>query len=292
LKIKNIDELCEDYLEENASMNTLAKKYNCRIETIRNNLHKSDNRNVIEKLNSKKTIKLKIDYEELYNEYLKNNITLEILSKKYKCSITTIWEYLNKSNNKNVYKKLRKNKPSEVKILNKEQIIVLANNTEEEYIFPIYLYDIIKQTSWGEVDNKKGSKYLRGSVKGKIIQAHYLVIGCPLKGYEVDHIDRNTKNNMPNNLRIVTKSINNHNKKIQKNNTTGYKGVSYNKKRNRYRSTIKIGKETIDLGYFIMKEEAALSYFNIKYNLLGYEYMTDLEIKQYNDLLTYFIIKN
>jgi hypothetical protein len=35
------------------------------------------------------------------------------------------------------------------------------------------------------------------------------------KGYEVDHIDRNRKNNFPDNLRLVTKSENNLNKNIK-----------------------------------------------------------------------------
>lgn len=35
------------------------------------------------------------------------------------------------------------------------------------------------------------------------------------KGYEIDHIDRNRKNNFPDNLRLVTKSENNQNKDIK-----------------------------------------------------------------------------
>lgn len=35
------------------------------------------------------------------------------------------------------------------------------------------------------------------------------------KGYEIDHIDRDRKNNFPNNLRLVTKSENNQNKDIK-----------------------------------------------------------------------------
>jgi len=292
MKIKDIEMLCSEYLKEDASMSKLAKQYNCKKITIKRNLNKSQNIKVLEKIKNNTTIKMNINLIELCNKYLKENITLEKLANEYRCSIKTIWKYLSNCNDENVHKKLKINNFSEVKLLNKYQIAIIPNNTKEEYIFPIYLYEIMKNVSWSELDNKKGNKYLRGNVKGENIQAHYLVIGCPLRGYEVDHISRNTKNNMLDNLRIVTKSINNHNKKIYKNNSSGYKGVSYIRKRDRYRATIKIGKEKFDLGYFKLKENAALSYFNIKYNLLGFEFMTDLEIEQYNALLTYFAIKD
>lgn len=289
MKIKNIERLCNEYLKEDATMSKLAKKYNCENITIKRNLSKSQNINVLKKIKDNTKIKININLMELCNGYLKENATLESLANEYQCSIKTIWKYLSNSDNKNIHKKLKINNFSEVNLINERQISIIPNNAKEEYIFPIYLCNIMKDVSWSEMGSK--SKYLRGNIKGKNIQAHYLVIGCPLKGYEVDHIDRNTRNNMLDNLRIVTKSINNHNKKIFKNNSSGYKGVSYITKRKRYRSSIKIGKENFELGSFVSKEKAALSYFNIKFNLLGFEYMTDLEIEQYNNLLTYFIIK-
>lgn len=45
----------------------------------------------------------------------------------------------------------------------------------------------------------------------------------------VDHIDRNTFNNSKSNLRIVNNSLNQRNKSIQKNNTSGITGVRYDK---------------------------------------------------------------
>lgn len=43
----------------------------------------------------------------------------------------------------------------------------------------------------------------------------------------VDHADRDTHNNQRRNLRQATKSQNNHNMDIRKDNTTGYKGIQY-----------------------------------------------------------------
>lgn len=44
---------------------------------------------------------------------------------------------------------------------------------------------------------------------------------------EIDHIDRNKRNNVPANLRLVTRSINNANIGPRKENTSGYHGVSW-----------------------------------------------------------------
>lgn len=47
---------------------------------------------------------------------------------------------------------------------------------------------------------------------------------------EVDHIDRNKSNNSPENLRVVSKSENNLNRKIQGNNTSGFTGIHFNER--------------------------------------------------------------
>ena len=51
----------------------------------------------------------------------------------------------------------------------------------------------------------------------------------------VDHMDRNKQNNSLNNLRWVTYSENNHNRCIMKNNVTGYRGISWDAPRKKYR---------------------------------------------------------
>ena len=82
----------------------------------------------------------------------------------------------------------------------------------------------------------------------------------PDKGMVIDHLDGNPLNNQKNNLRICTHSENMRNCKISINNTSGFKGVSFVKKNNTYKSAIKLNKKTIYLGYYIDPIDAAKAY--------------------------------
>ncbi len=73
---------------------------------------------------------------------------------------------------------------------------------------------------------------------------------------EVDHIDNNKLNNKLANLRWVTKSQNNQNRLLYKNNKSGTKGVRWTEENQKWRAYIKINGKQIHLGYFINKEDA------------------------------------
>lgn len=74
--------------------------------------------------------------------------------------------------------------------------------------------------------------------------------------FEIDHIDGNTINNHPANLRVVTRTINCRNTRKPSHNTSGYTGVSYRKDINRYRAYIKIDQKQISIGNFSTAYEA------------------------------------
>ena len=80
-------------------------------------------------------------------------------------------------------------------------------------------------------------------------------------GLMIDHIDMDKLNNSASNLRYVTNRENQHNTLKNKiNSTSKYKGVTYDKIRNKYKASItcKITFKNLTLGRFKTEDEAAL----------------------------------
>jgi hypothetical protein len=80
------------------------------------------------------------------------------------------------------------------------------------------------------------------------------------KGIQVDHINMNTLDNRKENLRLCNMSENQRNVPKRSFNRSGYKGVSFHKVSQKWRSRITINSKTIYLGIFETKEDAALAY--------------------------------
>ena len=88
---------------------------------------------------------------------------------------------------------------------------------------------------------------------------HNFILGINTDNCLVEVPDHKTRNRLDcrkNNLHIVSRQENSINKGIQSNNTSGYVGVSWNKKINKYRAYIKINYEQIHLGYYENFEDA------------------------------------
>jgi hypothetical protein len=99
---------------------------------------------------------------------------------------------------------------------------------------------------------------------------HRVIIGAKL-GELVDHVDGNGINNTRQNLRKATNSQNLINRK-NLSNTSGYKGVSYDRGHYRnkpWRAQIKINYKSKTLGYFSTPEEAADAYKVASINYFG-----------------------
>ena len=76
----------------------------------------------------------------------------------------------------------------------------------------------------------------------------------------VDHRSHNPLDNRKVQLRICTNSQNNMYRYRQSNNTSGYKGVSWNQNAGKWRGYIKLNQKQIHLGLFACPLEAALAY--------------------------------
>lgn len=75
-------------------------------------------------------------------------------------------------------------------------------------------------------------------------------------GISTDHIDGNTLNNRPDNLRWVNHATNMKNKKLYSNNTTGKSGVFYDAAKNKFKAQTGSGSNRVHLGTFNTKQEA------------------------------------
>ncbi len=105
--------------------------------------------------------------------------------------------------------------------------------------------------------------YFRILVFGKLYLAHRLVwlwmTGLwPIK--HLDHIDRNPSNNAFSNLRECTHAQNHWNITKSKTNRCGFKGVTFQKSRGKFRSEIKFNRRRVVLGRFDTAEEAHAAY--------------------------------
>lgn len=95
--------------------------------------------------------------------------------------------------------------------------------------------------------------------KRKTFHIHRLVLNTP-DGFFTDHINGDKLDNRKENLRIADKTQNNFNRGIPKNNTSGYKGVSWDRLRQKWEVSTTVRGKKIHLGRFDSKRDAALAY--------------------------------
>ncbi len=86
---------------------------------------------------------------------------------------------------------------------------------------------------------------------------------------KVDHIDHNTLNNQKDNLRIVSNSENSQNRRNHKQTVSGYKGVSWHRKRGKWTVSIKKNRVARYLGLFPDPISAAQAYDKAAKELFG-----------------------
>ncbi len=91
------------------------------------------------------------------------------------------------------------------------------------------------------------------------LRMHRFIMEAP-KGLQVDHRDCDGLNNQKSNLRAATHPQNCYNKEIGPRNTSGYKGVVWDKQHKKWRAQIKFQRKYYCLGLFQKAEDAARAY--------------------------------
>ena len=117
-----------------------------------------------------------------------------------------------------------------------------------------------KENSVVSVMNVKG--YYVTRINKRTYGAHRIIFLWH-HGYlppEVDHIDLNRGNNRIDNLRSATTQENQRNTRARRNNSSGFKGVVYEKDRGTWRALICLDRKKIHLGRFSTPEAAHAAY--------------------------------
>lgn len=124
--------------------------------------------------------------------------------------------------------------------------------------------------------------------KWKSISMHRHIMGAESIGkHFIDHIDRNPLNNQRANLRVCTPGGNAMNRSVAVTNTSGYKGVSWNKKCAKWSAQIQVNRKKFVIGLFDTPEDAYIAYCMKAKELHG-EYAID-EVKAIADSVTDFV---
>lgn len=102
--------------------------------------------------------------------------------------------------------------------------------------------------------------YVEGTITRNGKSKHYGLhrwLTKPLSNLVVDHRNHNTLDNRMDNLRVVTEAQNNQNYNgLCKANKSGYRGVYWQKKMQKWRAHIMIDRKQMHLGYFTDRDEA------------------------------------
>lgn len=109
---------------------------------------------------------------------------------------------------------------------------------------------VVRTTDRDPVTRKKSTEHM-----------HRVIFGLSKgDGVQVDHWNHNRSDNRKNNLRVCTQFQNQRNIRTQKNNTSGFKGVTFDRRTRRWIAQITVDRTLHFLGRFTSPELAHAAY--------------------------------
>ncbi len=153
---------------------------------------------------------------------------------------------------------------------------VIKSKTYGDYIATVDDEDFVrvKQHTWGL--GIKG-RYVGSHINGKYVLLHTFIVGCKF----VDHTNHDSLDNRKVNLRVCTQAQNLANSRMQSSNSSGFKGVSWDKSRNKYSAKISVFNKTVNLGRFKEAVDAARAYDTAARKYFGEFAYTNIELASY-----------
>jgi hypothetical protein len=121
---------------------------------------------------------------------------------------------------------------------------------------------LVGQYCWSTLENRNSIYAMRNSSHNRgprTLLLHREIMGAP-KGMMVDHIDGDGLNNRRSNLRLATNAQNLWNTGRRVTNSSGYKGVSFDKQKGKWHARIRRFKKYYHLGFFDNPEQAHQAY--------------------------------
>jgi len=124
-------------------------------------------------------------------------------------------------------------------------------------LWNIHVHSFYAVTNIIKPDGKRTSLYM-----------HRLIMGAK-KGQQVDHIHHRTLDNRKSELRLCTNSQNQHNRVKYANNSSGFKGVCFDKHRKKWKAQITLNCKYKFLGHYDTPELAYAAYCRAAAELHG-----------------------
>jgi hypothetical protein len=143
-----------------------------------------------------------------------------------------------------------------------DDVFEYLNNPK--WTWKLYKGSVIRTTSKRMYDDN--GRFIK--LKPFAVYIHRVIMNPP-KNMFVDHINGDVLDNRKINLRVCNTQQNNANRGILSNNTSGYKGVSWFKTRNKWRANTWFNNKQIHIGYFNNKTDAAKAVDNKNIELFG-----------------------
>lgn len=123
-------------------------------------------------------------------------------------------------------------------------------------------YDHMQQWLWSASQCRHTSYAVRTASPGCHQFAHVEIVqrmGIYDAGLQTDHIDGCGLNNQRNNLQMLTNSENIWKARLPRTNTSGVKGVAFDKSRNKWKAYIRLDGKTVSQKRFDTFEEAVIA---------------------------------